>query len=327
MAHEPLVAEMQRLARGWLVVALAGAALGACAGGASSGSNGSGGDDGGNGLCSLDNECTSGQRCRGGVCQPLECTVRQDCVGGTRVCADGECVLYNPASGCASTEDCPSPYLCDGFSRGCFDPNTGMFLGSSSGSTSSGASSSSSSSGSSSASSSSSSSSSGGGGPVNLAGWQIENEENGNVIQSAVIPNNTVVAAGGTVIIARDANKAQFESFWGVSLPSNVVFLKSGNPNSGIPVINNNEKFSIYRPPHVLEDGPTVKGATGHCYQRTRASSPGSAGSWGEVDESQATPGSAALAGSDRGVFVSEWCDASGTGNYIYEFIELYVNP
>lgn len=137
----------------------------------------------------------------------------------------------------------------------------------------------------------------------------------------------TRVPRGGVLIIARDASRAEFEDHWGITLGANVVFLKSGNPNSGIPVINNNEQWSIFNRSNQREDGPTLVGGTAKSYKRIRVGNPSSEASWEITPESAATPGVTDLAPTDRGVLVSEWSDASGGGDYIYEFIEIYVNP
>lgn len=287
------------------------------------------------GFCSLDTDCPNGNRCRGGICQAAECTVREDCLSPL-VCVDGECVSVNPNAGCTSASECPVPYLCDGFSRRCFNPDTGEFLGG--GSSSSGGSSSvggnssttgSSQPGNSSAMGSSSSSTTGGGsGTFDLGGWRVENRESGNPNQTTVIPAGTRVPRGGLLIIARDCSRREFEDRWGVTLDTNtVVFLNAANPTEGVPIVNGGEKFSLYNRSNQVEDGPTIAGSTGKAFRRTAAGAPGSMASWNVVDDRQATPGVTDLPGGTTGVLISEWSDRSGSGEYFYEYIELYVNP
>jgi hypothetical protein len=297
------------------------AVVAACSNTSSSSSSSSGGGD--PGFCSLDGDCNSGARCRGGVCTPAECATNPDCLSPL-VCVDGECIIHNNTTGqCAVTADCPMPYLCDGFSRRCFNPDTGMFLGGSSsggGASSGPVSSSSAASGSSSSSSSSSSST---GGTVNLGGYRIDNEESGG--GTLLIPAGTTVPRGGTLVIARFASRREFEQHWGVTLPTNVTFLNADNP-AGVPVINGGEKFSLWNGSQ-RKDGPTVAGSQAKTYRRTSSGSAATLGNWTVDPETGATPGVSNLPVGSTGVFISEWADASGSGNYIYEFVEIYVNP
>ena len=46
--------------------------------------------------------------------------------------------------------------------------------------------------------------------------------------------------------------------------------------------------------------------------------------SWNVGPDSGATPGSGAATGCGKGVVINEFSDASGTGNFVYEFIELH---
>ena len=47
-------------------------------------------------------------------------------------------------------------------------------------------------------------------------------------------------------------------------------------------------------------------------------------GSWTVTASSTGTPGSGAGAGCAKGVVINEFAGALGTGNYVYEFIELH---
>jgi hypothetical protein len=51
---------------------------------------------------------------------------------------------------------------------------------------------------------------------------------------------------------------------------------------------------------------------------------PSTAASWNVVSASSATPGTGAGAGCAKGVVINEFSDALGTGNFIYEFVELH---
>jgi hypothetical protein len=45
---------------------------------------------------------------------------------------------------------------------------------------------------------------------------------------------------------------------------------------------------------------------------------------WTKVAASSATPGTGGLTGCGKGVFINEFSDAIGTGNYVYEFVEIF---
>jgi hypothetical protein len=50
----------------------------------------------------------------------------------------------------------------------------------------------------------------------------------------------------------------------------------------------------------------------------------GSSTSWNIGATTLATPGSGAGAGCAGGVKINEFSDAAGTGNYVYEFVEVH---
>jgi hypothetical protein len=50
------------------------------------------------------------------------------------------------------------------------------------------------------------------------------------------------------------------------------------------------------------------------------------ASSWNAFASSAGNPGTGAAAGCGRGVVINEFSDASGTGNFIYEFVELHYD-
>lgn len=273
-------------------------------------------------FCTIDEECgAAGFRCRGGVCITEECTTREQCFSG-RICSSGECVLPSPDADCTDSNECPTPYLCDGFARRCWDPETGEYLGGGTGSSSSTSGQPSSGVGPGSSSMGTSSSSSGGPAMlIDIGGYRIENDENSG---EGVIPMGTRVPAGGIVVIARNASKSEFEAHWNVTLGSNVVFLNSNNETSGPPVINGGEKYSLFSRQNMRLDGPTITGTTRKSIRRTGSGDASNSANWviGEIDS--ANPGTTQIPPPARGIFISEWGDAT---DYIFEFIELYVNP
>lgn len=159
-------------------------------------------------------------------------------------------------------------------------------------------------------------SNSGGGSSTNVGGWKITQA---NATGQYIIPAGTTIPADGYLVIARQADKAAFQTYWGVTLGANVTFL---NAAGALPVINGDENFSLYNAALALVDGPTASmpSSAARTIQRTDPC----ASTWNTLVESSANAGSGAGAGCSGGVKINEFSDASGTGNYIYEFIELH---
>lgn len=128
------------------------------------------------------------------------------------------------------------------------------------------------------------------------------------------------------VIIARESGKSEFESFWGISLAPNVLFL---NANGVCPRINGDEIFSLHDASGNLVDGPTPKLAAGTSAQRIEPSAPASTLSSWEI--APANPGSSSPGSSRRqlesgAIFISEVSDAPGAGSFVFEFVELSID-
>ncbi|MFP5247929.1 MAG: Ig-like domain-containing protein, partial [Thermoanaerobaculia bacterium] len=156
--------------------------------------------------------------------------------------------------------------------------------------------------------------------PLNIGGYRIVQA---NATLTYIIPAGTTIPSKGYVIVARNATKAQFESFWGVTLGANVVFINAGDT---MPQINGSETYDLRNASNTRVDGLTVAMASagGESLRRTNGcGSPSKAASWTRAASSTANPGSGAPAPCGKGVFLSEFSDALGTGNYIYEFVEL----
>ena len=87
--------------------------------------------------------------------------------------------------------------------------------------------------------------------PLDIGNWTLDQE---NSTQSYTIPGGTTVQPGGYVIICRDQDQAAFEAYYGVSLGSNVTYLRSSN---SAPMINGDETYELRNASSGLEDGPT----------------------------------------------------------------------
>ncbi len=160
-------------------------------------------------------------------------------------------------------------------------------------------------------------------GGVDISGWRLVQA---NSAVTYTLPAGTVVPAGGYAIIARDATKAAFEAFWrgGAALPANVVYVNSAG---AVPLINGSENFTLRNAAGTTVDGPTVSMASG-ANQALRRKDPCNAAnasaSWNIGATTTADPGTGAGAGCAKGMVINEFADAAGTGNFIYEFVELH---
>jgi hypothetical protein len=156
---------------------------------------------------------------------------------------------------------------------------------------------------------------------IDLGEWHLIQE---NSSCDFVFPAGTVVEDRGYVIIARNCEKDDFERFWGVELASHVIFINSGDQ---ILLINGDELFTLRDPDDIMVDGPTIAMAEsgGESVQRNNPGDPpGDETSWTRFDWDNASPGSGAGSSSNAGIVINEFSDALGSGNYIYEFVELF---
>ena len=127
-------------------------------------------------------------------------------------------------------------------------------------------------------------------------------------------------------MIGRNAGKAAFETFWraGSPLPANVVYLNAADT---MPVINGSETYDLYNAAGTKIDGRTIAmGSSGGSSIRRNdpCLAANLASSWTVAASTTGTPGTGAAAGCAKGVVINEFSDATGTGNFIYEFIELH---
>ena len=282
--------------------------------------------DGGIVTCVDDEQC-SGGFCLNGACSASQCVSKATCLA-TEVCTRGVCGA--PPSTCASSEDCPGRLVCDGFSNTCFDPDNHGGEGEGEGQAGEGEGSAGEGEGEGQGGEGEGGigegeGEGGGGNSLDISGFVLENRQNDPVSQAAVFPSGTTVFAGHLIVIGRSATKSEFEGFWG-PLPNTVLYLNGNAGTSGVPIINGDETWALLDQNGGVVDGPTIVGASGKCYQRTDAGSAGTASHWSVQADSQATPGSTSL-GAGSGLKISEWSDASGNGNFKFEFIELSYQP
>jgi beta-lactamase superfamily II metal-dependent hydrolase len=155
--------------------------------------------------------------------------------------------------------------------------------------------------------------------PVNIGGWTLTQA---NATLNYTIPAGTTIASKGYVLVARNATKAAFQTFWGVTLGANVVYINSADT---MPQINGSETYTLKNGATTI-DGPTVAMDTsaGFDFERATCGAVGTLSSWSHRASTSGTPGTGGLTTCNRGVFINEFSDALGTGNFVYEFIELF---
>jgi mono/diheme cytochrome c family protein len=156
---------------------------------------------------------------------------------------------------------------------------------------------------------------------VDLSNFILEQT---GVLIDAFFPPGTLVPHGGTVVVARNASRAQFEAFYGKVLPANAVFFTGANT---FPIIDGGETFALFDLQGVFIDGRSIpEGVVGlQTFQRTSCNDPAPlATSWKTLATSTAvaTPGVAPLNTGLVRICVSEVADATNTN---FEFVELSV--
>ncbi|MEA2165716.1 MAG: hypothetical protein QOK37_3843 [Thermoanaerobaculia bacterium] len=156
--------------------------------------------------------------------------------------------------------------------------------------------------------------------PVNISGWTLT-QANATLVYT--IPTTTTIPSKGYVIIARNATKTAFQTYWGVTLAANVVYINSADT---MPQINGSETYTLKNSAGTTIEGTTVAMDTsgGSDFQRATCGAIGTLSSWTKLASASGSPGTGGLNGCNKGPFLNEFSDALGTGNYVYEFIELY---
>ena len=160
---------------------------------------------------------------------------------------------------------------------------------------------------------------------LDLSNWRIVQADSALTF---TLPAQTKIAPDGYVIVARNASKAAFEAFWrgGTPLPANVVYVDAGG---SFPVINGSERYRLRNAGGTVVDGigaAMTAGGLQSIQRKDPCLAPGPASSWNFLGTSAATPGTGAGPGCAKGVVINEFSDASGTGNFKFEFVELHFD-
>ncbi|MEZ4228458.1 MAG: amidohydrolase family protein [Polyangiaceae bacterium] len=161
---------------------------------------------------------------------------------------------------------------------------------------------------------------------LDVGGWELVQT---NSDRTYTIPTGTMIPAGGYLIIGRNATKAAFENHFQVTLGANVVYIDSGDKSFSI---NGDETFSLLNDASSVIDGPSIAmpASASRNYQRVQPVGPANmASSWLDQTDAitNATPGGGqTIPGTLVGVYISEIGDRSGSGNFNYEFVELFFD-
>lgn len=168
---------------------------------------------------------------------------------------------------------------------------------------------------------------------IDLSGWTLRQ---GNSARTFTFPAGTKLVAPATVVVGRAATKAAFAGYWDVSFGDDVTYLTADPTNTSStsddwPSINGSESYELRDAAGKLVDGPTLAMGEfgGQNLQRTPGTDPGAAESWTvhEFPYSWATPGRVPAGdGVEHGVWISEFSDVLGSGNYAFEFVELHFD-
>ncbi len=161
---------------------------------------------------------------------------------------------------------------------------------------------------------------------LDVSGWKIEQQ---NSAATLVLPPGTSLRPKRYLLIGRNSDQEAFEAFWGVTLGPHVQYIRSTNLSGGqeFPTINGGEIYTLKNTDDFSVDGPTIALQSGQTVQRVNPGDPATqATSWLVTSASEASPGAGAGTTSNAGVAINEFSDALGSGNYIYEFVELYYD-
>jgi len=159
---------------------------------------------------------------------------------------------------------------------------------------------------------------------LELGGYVLENAEHLPARQRFEIPSGTLLRANEVLIIVRGATRADFESALGMTLGSDVRFINAESGNADAPIINGGEQWQLVDPSGAIIDGPTMPGDRNRAYVRVGADA-SDPSSWADTVDTAATPGPRPAVTS--GPYIGGWSDASGSGRYVFEFVEIHYGP
>jgi phosphatidylserine/phosphatidylglycerophosphate/cardiolipin synthase-like enzyme len=162
--------------------------------------------------------------------------------------------------------------------------------------------------------------------PLDISGYKIVQA---NASTTITLPAGTVIQPGGYLIVARNSTRAAFETFFGITLNANVVFINGTTVigGNGFPTINGSETYELQNATSVKIEGPTIAMPAATPFNSVKRKSPiGDAtaeASWTRDAVSAANPGTGMTNTNSGKLIISEFSDATAFAN---EFVELYYD-
>ncbi|NUN70748.1 MAG: T9SS type A sorting domain-containing protein [Bacteroidetes bacterium] len=162
--------------------------------------------------------------------------------------------------------------------------------------------------------------------PLDISGYKIVQA---NAALTITLPAGTVIQPGGYLVVARNTTKAAFETFFGITLNSNVVFINGFQVvgSNGFPSINGAETYELQNASSVKIEGPTIAMPAATPFNSVKRKSPiGDAtleASWTRDAVTAANPGTGMTNTNTGKLIISEFSDATAFAN---EFVELYYD-
>ncbi|HSR66503.1 MAG TPA: endonuclease/exonuclease/phosphatase family protein [Acidobacteriota bacterium] len=164
-----------------------------------------------------------------------------------------------------------------------------------------------------------------GGQDLDLSGWTVEQS---GTSAALTLPEGAKLSAGAILVIGRKASRQEFESYWG-PLPSGVVYLNGHEVGGGdgFPLINGDERFRLLDEQGDPVGGFVPSGATPANHSFQLQSTDGTDFDRFSNPAGDATPGRyvGSRAGTGR-LVITEFSDALGAGNWVFEFVELFYD-
>jgi hypothetical protein len=162
---------------------------------------------------------------------------------------------------------------------------------------------------------------------VDLGGYKlVQTNTVSGALRTFTIPSGTQVLVNGSLVIGRNASASEFATYWG-ALPAGSAYVDGGD--NALTINADAKTFTFTAADNTVIDGPSVLSQVGKSVQRRVPVGPSNVdGEWivGEDEPGAATPGGGQVLGGSAGCYVSEISDASGTGNFIYEFVEVHCD-
>ena len=161
---------------------------------------------------------------------------------------------------------------------------------------------------------------------LDISGYKIVQA---NASLTITLPAGTTIEPGGYLIVARNATKASFESFWATTLAANVGFINGTDviKGNGFPTINGDEIYTLQNAASAVLDGPTVAMLANPAAQSLRRVNASAAAnleaSWIRAAATTGNPGTGMTNTATGKLIISEFSDASTFAN---EFVELYYD-